>query len=562
MKNLLREMYGSKKTRTLAIMAAMSTLIFTLLDMLMMVFPGRAIDTIGTDDCIKNILLYVVAFGGTILFGFADTVLHRALTNVTYDQAVIKFVDKLISMDYKHYTKYSQGELQAIYASVHSITDFGDYILSLPFQAVTMVVAWAIIGSIAPALVPVIITGALLYGLSTIASYKKMHKLDVQRREIKTEQSKIVSHLIEGFIDVRSASMEAEHAGQFKDVRKRSGVSWNQKSIQKGLLWSKASALSLLMDVAVLGYGMYKAYAGAMSVGDVITLFMYANMSNNPMSQLVTSIERTSETIAEYNKYIALVKLEDNIKDGSISLSSFDSSIRFSNVSFSYEDSDTVLSNLSFSIRKGEKIGICGYSGEGKTTIFKLLQRFYDTDEGSIEIDGIDIRKLTQQSIRSKIGAVHQNAYIFDGTIYDNVSYGCGTVTESEVIEACKKANIYDFIKKQDKGVYTEVGPNGLKLSGGQQQRLAIARVFLKNPDIVLLDEATSALDNESEQIIQDSLKLFKDKTIITVAHRISTIMDSDRILVINNHTITEEGTHGELIERNGIYEQLYMKKK
>ena len=250
---------------------------------------------------------------------------------------------------------------------------------------------------------------------------------------------------------------------------------------------------------------------------------------------------------------------EPNIKSGLTEIPLFEDSIKFNDVSFNYSNSETVLDNINLEIKKGEKIGICGPSGCGKTSIIRLLTRLYDVTSGSITIDDINIKELYLGSLRSKFGVVSQDTYIFNGSILNNITYGIDcAISMQDVVNACAKANILDFIRELPDGFQTIVGENGLMLSGGQRQRIAIARVFLKNPDIILLDEATAFLDNESEKIIQESLELFKDKTIITVAHRLSTIKKSDKIVVIDDHKIVEIGTHKNLMMNyNGLYRKL-----
>lgn len=219
------------------------------------------------------------------------------------------------------------------------------------------------------------------------------------------------------------------------------------------------------------------------------------------------------------------------------------------------------MNGINLKINKGETIGICGYTGNGKSTLIKLLNKFYKPTSGKILIDGIDIENFTKESLIKHIGVVHQEPYIFNGSFRKNLEYANPKCNELEIIEALKKVSLYDFIMKQEKGLDSEVGSRGIKLSGGQKQRLALARIFIKNPDIILLDEATSALDNETEVIIQNSLKEFKDKTVITIAHRLSTIQDADKIVVIDEHKIAEIGSHYELCDLGRIYYKMYTAK-
>ena len=249
---------------------------------------------------------------------------------------------------------------------------------------------------------------------------------------------------------------------------------------------------------------------------------------------------------------------DNKIKNGSIELTSFNRSIKIQDVKFSYNDSDNVLNGVTLDIRKGEKIGICGVSGGGKSTLLKLIPRMYDVDKGSIKIDGINIKDIERESLKKYIGTVHQDTYIFNKSVMENIRFAKPSATDNEVIEATKKAYAYDFILSLPDGFNTEVGPKGLKLSGGQKQRISLARVFLANPDVILLDEATSALDVETERLVQKAINQFKNKTVIAVAHRLSTIKDFDRIVVIDQHKIVEVGSHDGLLKRGGLYYDLW----
>lgn len=290
---------------------------------------------------------------------------------------------------------------------------------------------------------------------------------------------------------------------------------------------------------------------------------MYIQKLINPLVWITESVQELSELTSMMTDYQDFMEYENVVKDeGIMELKDFHDKIEIRDLTFSYDNSDNVLSNISMTIPKGSKIGICGESGGGKSTLFNLLQKFYAPSSGAILIDGINYQDIKTDSLRCQIGMVHQDTFILDGTFRDNIRFGKWNVSDYEIIEACKKANIYDFIQKKPEGFDTNVGPRGLKLSGGQKQRIALARLFLVNPDIILLDEATSALDNTSETIVQEVIDSFKDKTIITIAHRLTTIQNSDKIFVLKNSKIVEEGTHEELLNRKGEYEKLFSKSK
>lgn len=317
-----------------------------------------------------------------------------------------------------------------------------------------------------------------------------------------------------------------------------------------------------MMYLVTLVFGGYLIAHGQMQAGDLAMYALYIGIFISPIQILVELTEMIQKGLSGFRRFLSVVETEPDIKDspGAKVLKNVNGDVSFENVSFHYSDDDAlVLSNLSFKIPAGRSIALVGPSGSGKTTICSLLPRFYDVTDGRITIDGHDVRGLTLKSLRSQIGIVQQDVYLFCGTIRENISYGKPDATADEIIEAAKKANIHDFIEELPDGYDTFIGERGTRLSGGQKQRISIARVFLKNPPILILDEATSALDNESERYIQESLEeLAKDRTTITIAHRLSTIRNADEIYVIAENRIAERGTFKELMDQNGIYAHYY----
>ena len=317
-----------------------------------------------------------------------------------------------------------------------------------------------------------------------------------------------------------------------------------------------------MMYLVTLVFGGYLIAHGQMQAGDLAMYALYIGIFISPIQILVELTEMIQKGLSGFRRFLSVVETEPDIKDspGAKVLENVNGDVSFENVSFHYSDDDAlVLSNLSFKIPAGRSIALVGPSGSGKTTICSLLPRFYDVTDGRITIDGHDVRGLTLKSLRSQIGIVQQDVYLFCGTIRENISYGKPDATADEIIEAAKKANIHYFIEELPDGYDTFIGERGTRLSGGQKQRISIARVFLKNPPILILDEATSALDNESERYIQESLEeLAKDRTTITIAHRLSTIRNADEIYVIAENRIAERGTFKELMDQNGIYAHYY----
>ena len=317
-----------------------------------------------------------------------------------------------------------------------------------------------------------------------------------------------------------------------------------------------------MMYLMTLVFGGWLIAHGQMESADLAMYALYIGIFISPIQILVELTEMMQKGLSGFRRFLDVVETEPEIVDAEDAepLENVKGHVRYEHVSFHYNDDDSlVLDDVSFDIQAGKSVALVGASGSGKTTICSLLPRFYDVSEGRITIDGKDVRKLTLQSLREQIGLVQQDVYLFCGSIRENIAYGRPDASMEEIIEAAKKANIHEFIMELPDGYETFVGERGTRLSGGQKQRISIARVFLKNPPILILDEATSALDNESERFIQQSLEeLAKDRTTITIAHRLSTIRNADEILVVAENGIVECGTHDELLEKGGIYAHYY----
>jgi ATP-binding cassette subfamily B protein len=318
--------------------------------------------------------------------------------------------------------------------------------------------------------------------------------------------------------------------------------------------------LMRLVTLFTLLFGTFFVIRGDLTYGEFVAFILLSNILLGPIQKINAVIESYPKGIAGFKRYVEILDTEPDIADAPGAVSAeLEGEIHYRNVSFGYEGTERVLKNINLTIRAGETVAFVGPSGAGKTTLCSLLPRFYELEEGSILVDGYDTRELTLESLRSQIGIVQQDVFLFSGTVRENIAYGKLDATDGEIMEAARRSQLDEFIASQPHGLDTVIGERGVKLSGGQKQRLAISRIFLKNPPILILDEATSALDTETERAIQASLtELAKDRTTLVIAHRLATIKNADRIMVVTKEGIAEQGRHEELIEAEGIYSRLH----
>lgn len=325
---------------------------------------------------------------------------------------------------------------------------------------------------------------------------------------------------------------------------------------------SSLTALTTLVTVTVLIVGARGLAEQTILVADLVTFLLYINNFIEPVKKLINFTEMFQNGYSGFDRFLEMMAIAPDIKDeeNAVSVDRLEGKIEFHDVSFHYSDSnENVLNHVNLDVEAGEYMALVGPSGVGKTTLCSLIPRFYEVSEGSIQIDGMDIRHIKLEDLRNNIGIVQQDVYLFAGTIMENIRYGNPSATDEDVIRAARRANAHEFIMSFPDGYDTDIGQRGAKLSGGQKQRLSIARVFLKNPPILIFDEATSALDNESEKVVQQSLEeLAKNRTTFVIAHRLTTIRNARRILVLTENGIEEQGTHEELLAKKGVYESLY----
>ena len=405
--------------------------------------------------------------------------------------------------------------------------------------------------------VPLIVIFASLMRNNMTRTFKKT-------REKVAEVNANVEASIAGIRVTRAYTCNTHEIQKFKKVNADYQVARAESYKVMGQFHSGMNLMMDILYVIVLCAGGVFFFNGKIDVGEFTMFLLYINNFLKPIRNLIAIYEQIQNGMTGFTRFDEIMNMEEEPeKENAIEVGELKGNITFDHVSFQYTSNDDedhrVIKDLSLHIEQGKTVALVGPSGGGKTTICHLIPRFYEVDEGSISIDGIDITDMTRLSLRKNIGMVAQDVFLFNGTIRENIAYGRLDATDEEIMEAAKKANIHDYIMTLDEGYETNVGERGVKLSGGQKQRISIARVFLKNPAILILDEATSALDNATEMLIQQSLeKLSEGRTSVVVAHRLSTIKNADEIIVLTKDGIEERGTHEELLANNGMYASLY----
>lgn len=420
--------------------------------------------------------------------------------------------------------------------------------------AILLAINWRL-ALVAFAIVPLMVIYAGYFNV-------KMKQAFVRNRARIADINAQIEDNLSGIRVVKSFANEEIELEKFKRGNDRFIDSKRESYRYMGLYHSGLGAFTTLISVIVIGVGAVFITKDIIAITDLITFLLFINNFTDPIRKLINFTEQFQNGASGYSRFLEIMSVCPDITDrpGAVDMQNVQGNIDFQNVSFSYDDRNgKVLSHLNLSVRAGEYIALVGPSGVGKSTLCSLIPRFYEVNEGAILVDGRDIRDITLKSLRDHIGIVQQDVYLFAGSVMDNIRYGRPDATDEEIIRAAKDANAHDFIMELPEGYDTDIGQRGIKLSGGQKQRLSIARVFLKNPPILIFDEATSALDNESEKVVQDSLeKLAANRTTFVIAHRLSTIRNAEKILVLTEDGIAEEGTHQQLIEKNGIYAGLY----
>ena len=472
--------------------------------------------------------------------------------------------DHYQELSFSYYSRNNSGQMMSkLVSDLFDISEFAHHgPENLFISLVKIVGAFIFLFFINKKLaLPLILLVIVMFVFSFRQNAKMQETFMENRRKIGDVNASLQDTL-SGIRVVQSFANEDIERAKFKKSNEAFLISKRDNYHCMGSFMSSNLFFQGMMYLVTLVYGGYLIAQGEMQTADLAMYALYIGIFISPIQILVELVEMMQKGLSGFRRFLDVMETESEIRDAdnAAELTDVKGHVRYDHVSFHYSDDETpVLSDISIDIPAGRSIALVGPSGSGKTTICSLLPRFYDVTSGSITVDGKDIRGLTLKSLRSQIGMVQQDVYLFDGTIKDNIAYGKPGATDEEIIKAAKCASIHDFIMELPDGYDTYVGERGTRLSGGQKQRISIARVFLKNPPILILDEATSALDNESERWIQKSLEeLSKNRTTITIAHRFSTIRDADEIIVITEDGIAERGTHAELLSQNGLYAAYY----
>lgn len=470
----------------------------------------------------------------------------------------------LQELSYSYYSNTKVGQLMArITSDLFDITEFAHHCPEEFFIAgIKIIVSFAILCSmdvwltlIIFAIIPVMIFCSTRFNRKMRRAFKR------SRNQLGEINSQVEDSLL-GIRVVKSFANEDIEREKFKNGNKEFLDTKKETYKYMAGFGSSTRFFDGLMYIVVVVAGSFFMMHGKISPSDLVAYLLYVSTLLTSIRRIVEFTEQFQRGMTGIERFVEILDEPIEIDDSAdaIELPDVRGNIDFENVSFKYSDgSENVLTNINLNIKQGENIALVGPSGAGKTTLCNLIPRFYDVTDGTITVDGYDIRKVTTKSLRSQIGIVQQDVYLFSGTVYENIEYGKPGATHEEIETAAKLAGAHEFISQLPDGYHTFVGERGVKLSGGQKQRISIARVFLKNPPILILDEATSALDNESEHIVQKSLsELAKGRTTLTIAHRLTTIRNATTILVLTEDGIAESGSHEELIKKKGLYHSLY----
>ena len=565
---LLRVLQYVKPYRVLVIVSLLCACVSAAAQLLIPILTGKAIDQmIGAGQVnLPGVLVFavwiaVVAALSAVAQQFLATSNNKIAYNISRDLRNAAF-HKLQRLPLSYLDAHPSGDLVSrMIADVDTFSDgllmgftqlFTGVVLIVGTLTIMLIKNWMI------ALLVVVLTPLSMFVASFIA--RKTHHYFTEQARVRGQQTALINELIEGQKVVQSFGHEAASLSDFDCINDELGRVSLNATFFSSLTNPSTRLVNNIIYAAVALVGALSAVGGGISVGDLSVFLSYASQYAKPFNEISGVVTELQNALACAARVFSLLDEDDRVPDKeNAAVLSPKGTVDLKDVCFRYVPDRPLIEDFNLHVKPGQRIAIVGPTGCGKTTMINLLMRFYDVNSGAILVDGTDIRNATRHSLRKSFGMVLQDTWLKAGTIRDNIAYGKPDASDEEIIDAAKRANIHDFISELPDGYSTYVGERGTRLSGGQKQRISIARVFLKNPPILILDEDTSALDNESERRIQKSLEeLSKDTTTITIAHRLSTIKNADEIIVITEDGIAERGTHGSLLDKNGLYAHYY----
>lgn len=508
---------------------------------------------------IALLLIYIIRFFLDYIVGYYG---HLLGVRMEYDMRKDMF-NHLQKLSFRYYDETKTGHIMS--RLVNDLNDISELAHHGPedlFISIIMLLgSFGLLLGINVKLTLIVFTVVPFLAAFAIYYNGKMRLTFRQMREKLSDINAGLEDSISGIRVVRTFTNEAYEEKKFDYGNNRFKIMRGRSVRYLGIFSGGINFFSNLLNLVTLSFGGYFVYLGEINYGDLFAYIIYMGLILQPIRRLANFVEQFQKGMTGFKRFEEVMETEPEMvdKDDAAVLTNVQGNVSFKNVSFSYGDRESVLHNINLLVPAGQTVAIVGTSGVGKSTLCSLIPRFYEVDSGEIYIDEYPIQDVTMESLRKNIGIVQQDVFLFSGSVYENILYGNLDATEDEVIEAAKKANAYEFIKNMPDGFKTYIGERGVKLSGGQKQRLSIARMFLKNPPVLILDEATSSLDNKSEAVIQESVnELAKDRTTFIIAHRMATVKNAQRIIVLTEDGIVEEGNHEQLMDMEGEYYKLY----